>query len=223
VKQKQITKQNSKLIALILGIFLPLLVFGELALEIQKNGGILGWDASILLAIHQTAKEQIDVFAANLTNLGTSEGVIPATVAIALTLLFLRRWRQSAYLILSIAGCYILSPTVKVLFHRVRPSLWELTSALPSDYSFPSGHAMSSMTFVMALMVLSWGTRWFPGIAIAGSLFAVAIGWTRLYLGVHYPSDILAGWMLAIALAMTVSLLVKPHVSKVPISVPQEE
>jgi len=209
--QEQITNKNSTFILLTLGIFLPLLIFGEIALEVQKNGGILGWDGSILLAIHQTARVQIDIFAANLTNLGTSEGVIPATVAIALIFLFLKRWRQSFYLISTIAGCYTLSPMVKVLFHRVRPSLWELTTSLPSDYSFPSGHAMSSMTFAVSLMVLSWGTRWFLWVAIAGGLFAVAIGWTRLYLGVHYPSDVLAGWMLAIALAITIGLLVKPH------------
>jgi undecaprenyl-diphosphatase len=63
------------------------------------------------------------------------------------------------------------------------------------------------MTLVVALIVLTWGSRWSAFVSIFGAMFAVAIGWTRMYLGVHFPSDVIGGWMLAIAWGMGVSLL----------------
>jgi undecaprenyl-diphosphatase len=75
---------------------------------------------------------------------------------------------------------------------------------------------MSSMTFVVALLVLTWGTRWFGMVLSLGSLFVVSIAWTRLYLGVHFPSDILAGWMVSIAWAVGLSLLIRPHLTPSP-------
>lgn len=213
-KNLKFNLKNSKFIALLLGVYFPLLIFGELAIEVQKHGGILSWDAPILLAIHKTAQTQLDIFAATLTDFGTYWGVVPVTTALALILLFLRRWRQSGYLLTTIAGCYAINPTVKVLLHRSRPSLWELSTPLPSDFAFPSGHAMSSMTLVVALVVLSWGSRYCALIAIAGIIYALAIGWTRMYLGVHFPSDVLGGWMLAIAWAVGNSLLLKPSLTE---------
>jgi undecaprenyl-diphosphatase len=104
----------------------------------------------------------------------------------------------------------VINRTVKLLLHRARPHLW----ASPSpelDYGFPSGHAMSSMTFVVMLAVLTWNTRWRWWVLITGSLFVILIGWTRLYLGVHYPSDVLAGWMAALSWALGVSLVIRPN------------
>jgi membrane-associated phospholipid phosphatase len=204
-------KTNKKLKTLLWGVYFPLFIFVELAIAVWQNGGSLSWDAPILLAIHQTARAQLDAFAATLTELGNYEGVVPATAVIVIVLLFLRRRQQSIYLLTAILGCYILSPTVKLLLHRARPSLWESAYPLPSDYAFPSGHAMSSMTLVVALVVLSWNYRWRWLVLIAGSLFVIAIAWTRLYLGVHFPSDVLAGWMLSISWAIGISLLFPPR------------
>lgn len=96
-----------------------------------------------------------------------------------------------------------------MLLHRVRPHLWE-SPAPEFDYGFPSGHAMSSMTLVAVLVILTWGSRWRWWVLAAGTIFVLVIGWTRLYLGVHYPSDILAGWMASIAWAVGVSWVIKP-------------
>jgi membrane-associated phospholipid phosphatase len=56
-----------------------------------------------------------------------------------------------------------------------------------------------------------WNTRWRWIVLGFGSLFVVIIGWTRLYLGVHYPSDILAGWMVSLSWAIGMNLLIRPH------------
>jgi undecaprenyl-diphosphatase len=107
-----------------------------------------------------------------------------------------------------------ISYTTKLTFHRPRPHLWDLFYRLPSDCSFPSGHALSSMTLVVILVALTWGSRWCKWGLLFGSLFVLTIGWTRLYLGIHYPSDILGGWLLGISWGIGVSLLVKPRLDQ---------
>lgn len=197
---------------MIAGLYLPLFIFALLAVQIWQLEGGLTWDISILRAIHATAHTHLDRIAAIVTKFGTRWGVIPASIAISLGLLYTRRWRSLTYFAITMLGCDIINRTVKELIHRVRPNLWNYPHH--SDFSFPSGHAMSSMMFVAALVILMWETRWRSWVLALGSLFVGTIAWTRLYIGVHYPSDILAGWMMAIAWAVGVSLIVKPHLSK---------
>ena len=212
-KKLLITRWRS-LLVLLIGVYLPLQVFGVLALVVLGNKGGFPWDAPILFAVHQTAQAQLDVFAATLTKVGVFWGVFPVATVVSIALLRQRRWRSLAYLLITLPGSHFINRAAKALLHRVRPHLWDsLSSEL--DYGFPSGHAMSSMTLVAILVILTWGTRWCWLVLITGSLFVVAIAWTRLYLGVHFPSDILAGWLVSIAWSIGVSLILRPHFTKV--------
>ena len=197
------------LLLLFIGVYFPLQVFGELAEEVWENEAGFPWDVPILLAIHTTANGELDVMAATLTKLGVFWGVFPIATVTALVLFRRRWWRALAYLITTLVGSIIINRTAKVLLHRVRPHLWE-SPAPEFDYGFPSGHAMSSMTLVAVLVILTWGSRWRWSVLIVGAIFVLVIGWTRLYLGVHYPSDILAGWMASVAWAVGVSLVIRP-------------
>ncbi|MBD0343958.1 MAG: phosphatase PAP2 family protein [Coleofasciculus sp. Co-bin14] len=201
------------LLALLIGVYVPLQLFGELAEEVWENEGGFPWDVPILLAIHMTAQPQLDSFAVMLTKFGVFWGVFPVATGIAVVLLLKKRWRSLTYLVTTLLGSIVINRTTKVLLHRVRPHLWH-SPAPEFDHGFPSGHAMSSMTLVAALVILTWGTRWCWWVLMFGGLFVLSIGWTRLYLGVHYPSDILAGWMASIAWAVGVSLLIRTHVTK---------
>jgi undecaprenyl-diphosphatase len=207
VQQLLITHWRS-LLLLLLGVFLPLQVFGELAEDVWENEGGFPWDVPLLLAIHTTANPQLDVVVTMLTKLGVFWGVFPIATVTALALFNRRRWRSLTYLIVTLLGSIIINRTAKVLLHRVRPHLWE-SPAPEFDYGFPSGHAMSSMTFVAVLVILTWGSRWRWLVLIVGTIFVLVIGWTRLYLGVHYPSDILAGWMVSVGWAVGVSLIIR--------------
>lgn len=198
------------LLLVLIGVYLPLQVFGELAEEVWENEGGFPWDVPLLLAIHSTANPQLDVVAATLTRFGVFWGVFPIATVTALVLFSRRQWRSLTYLSTTLVGSIIINRTAKVLLHRVRPHLWE-SPAPEFDYGFPSGHAMSSMTLVAALVILTWGSRWRWLVLIVGVIFVLVIGWTRLYLGVHYPSDILAGWMASIAWAVGVSLVIRPQ------------
>jgi undecaprenyl-diphosphatase len=206
------------LLILLLGVYLPLQVFEILAVKIWQNAGGFPWDLPILWAVHSTANPQLDVLAVMLARFGSFWTALPILGAIALILLFQKRWRTLAYLLTTSIGSSIINRTAKEFMHRVRPNLWE-SSAPEFDFAFPSGHAMTSMTLVVILLVLTWASPWRWLLLTFSSLYVVAVGWCRLYLGVHFPSDILAGWMVALAWTIGVSLIIKPYVTKsIPIS-----
>ncbi|MBD2360605.1 phosphatase PAP2 family protein [Anabaena minutissima FACHB-250] len=207
--QKLLITYWRSLLLLFVGIYLPLQIFGLLALEVRYNEGGFPWDLQILVMVHSLAQSQLDVFAAILTKFGSFRTILPILSVIVLILLVQSRWRSLTYLLITAAGSATINRTAKEFWHRVRPDLW--TSVAPEfDYSFPSGHAMTSMTLIAILVVLTWGSSWRWLTVILGSMYLLAIGWTRLYLGVHFPSDIIAGWMVAIAWAIGVSLIIRP-------------
>lgn len=211
VSQKLFSAIRRSSPSIILGIFLPLQIFGFLALTLQEKNGIFAWDASFLLALHKTATPQLDQIASFLTNFGAIWGVAPIAFVIAFILLIQKRWRSFLFWTITLLGSYLINLNLKVYLHRIRPHLWESSYPPHLDYGFPSGHAMASMTFTVALLILMWKTPWRNWIAFFGSLFVVAIAWTRLYLGVHYPTDILGGWALSIAFALGIDLIIQPN------------
>lgn len=204
-----LTSQRNSILLLLLGVFLPFQIFGDLAEDVWEHGGF-PFDVSVLLAIHATAQPYLDEIATTLTKTGVFWGVFPATLLLLLILFIQRRWRALSYILITSGGCIVINRVAKVLLHRIRPHLW-VSPAPEFDYGFPSGHAMASMTLVVMLAILSWNSRWRWFVLVTGTLFVIMIGWTRLYLGVHYPSDILAGWMAALSWAVGVSILIRPN------------
>ncbi|MBD2295518.1 phosphatase PAP2 family protein [Anabaena sphaerica FACHB-251] len=202
------------LLLMLMGVYLPLQVVEILAVKIWQNEGSFPWDVPILMAIHSTANPRLDMIAVVLTKWGSFWTALPVLSAIALILLRKRRWRTLAYLLTTAVGNLIINRTAKEFMHRVRPQLW-VSKAPEFDYAFPSGHAMTSMTLVAILLILTWHRPWRWLVLTVGSLYLLSIAWTRLYLGVHFPSDILAGWMVALAWAIGVSLIIKPNLHKV--------
>ncbi|MBE9057613.1 phosphatase PAP2 family protein [Sphaerospermopsis sp. LEGE 08334] len=202
------------LLLMLMGVYLPLQVVEILAVKIWQNEGGFPWDVPILMAIHSTANPQLDIIAVVLTKWGSFWTAFPVLSAIAILLLRKHRWRTLAYLLITSVGNLVINRTAKEFMHRVRPQLW-LSKAPEFDYAFPSGHAMTSMTLIAILLILTWHRPWRWLVLTVGSLYLLAIAWTRLYLGVHFPSDILAGWMVALAWAIGVSLIIKPNLHRV--------
>ncbi|MDZ8023273.1 MAG: phosphatase PAP2 family protein [Nostoc sp. DedQUE01] len=200
------------LLLLFIGVYLPLQVFEILAVKVWENGDGFPWDVPTLLAVHSTQNPQLDVLAVMLARIGSPWTSSVIAAAIALILLLQKRWRSLAYVLTISAGSVIISRTGKELMHRVRPHLWD-SIAPELSFAFPSGHAIASITLVAILLILSWATPWRRLVFIFGSLYVIAIAWCRVYLGVHFPSDILAGWMVALAWAIGVSLIIKPYLT----------
>ncbi len=207
----KIASVNARLISnFFVAIFLPFSGFILLASHIWNQGKGFDWDISVLQWVHQTARPILDAIALHVTPLGIGWGVIPVLTILGAILTYQRNWRSLLYLIVTPIGSFLLNRTLKLYFHRERPHLWDVF--VPDlSYAFPSGHAMASTSFVIVLIVLAWNTRWRWVVLTAGSLFALAIGWTRIYLGMHYPSDVLAGWLLAIAWSMLTLSIIQPN------------
>jgi len=195
-----------RLLLVFIGVLLPLWVFGELA-EDLRAGEVFFFDAPLLQFAHSLAGDGWNTFFVQLSALGYLYGVVPADVVVILVLAVRRKLREGLFAGFAIIGSALLNLGAKQLFARARPSLWE-SIAPESSFSFPSGHAMGSMTLACVLVLLAWHTRWRWPVLAATSIFVVLVGLSRVYLGVHFPSDILAGWAAAITWTAVMYLLV---------------
>jgi undecaprenyl-diphosphatase len=139
--------------------------------------------------------------------------VIPIGLLVLLLFVRRRRWGDALFWGLAVGGAGVLNFAAKQLFERIRPNLW-LSIAPETTYSFPSGHAMGSMALVAALVVLLWPTRWRWLTLLVGSFFVLMVGLSRVYLGVHYPSDIVAGWTASLAWVVGVSVVLYGRLTK---------
>jgi len=201
------------LFLLFVAIYLPLQIFQILATQVWQYQAGFPWDVPVLLAVHSTANPQLDAVAVVLTKFGSFWTVLPILSAIAIILIWQKHWRSLVYLLITALGSTFINRTAKELWHRLRPDLWK-SLAPELDFAFPSGHAMTSTTLAIILLVLAWRSSWRWVALVFGVLYVLTIAWTRLYLGVHFPSDIVAGWMVAIAWGTGVSMIIKPYLVK---------
>jgi len=197
-------RHGMRLTLVFAGLLLPLWVFGELADEIHEHEAI-AFDEPLLLFAQSMARQGFDDFFVFMSKIGYEWGVVPFDVVLVVVLAVLRKYREAVFAAISLGGSSLLNIGAKLAFARERPSLWD-SIAPETSYSFPSGHAMGSMTLACVLFLLAWNTRWRWPVAALMVPFVVLVGLSRVYLGVHYPSDILAGWAVAMAWVATVFL-----------------
>jgi len=141
---------------------------------------------------------------AALTQLGSAYFLLPLSGVVIVLLYFLGRRNSALLIFLTVAGERLLLDGLKIVIQRPRPEL-EAHPVFTHSFSFPSGHAANTMTvFVaIALFALPPRSRWWA--LPTAIFFAALIAATRPWLGVHWPSDIFGGWMLA-ALSISAAL-----------------
>lgn len=157
-----------------------------------------------------------------ITVFGKSTIVIAGTIVLTLMLWLLAKHRQIAGLWLTMAGAAASAWLGKILLHRPRP----LGGVVIEDsFSFPSGHATLSMAFYGYIIYLFWVSKrsWSQKINIlfAGIFLISLVGFSRLYLGVHYFSDVAGGWLLGllwllIGISVTEVLIHANYVLRIP-------
>lgn len=195
-------------LALWLLLAVLLAAFVALAQDVYEHEGF-AFDAPLLSWLHALARPGVTSVARTLSAIGEPPVVGAAAALVVAALAAARRWRRALAFALEVGGAAALTLVGKAFFARPRPALYP--HLVPeTNYSFPSGHAMGDLAFFLALHILAWHSlrgRW-RWIGVAGVLVALAIGASRPYLQVHYPSDILAGWSFGAAWVLGVHLLV---------------
>ncbi|MEM9729119.1 MAG: phosphatase PAP2 family protein [Myxococcota bacterium] len=174
-----------------------------LGLASQVEPGPIGVDAPILRSVESARHESITGWMVGITDLGGSIGTTVVVFVVVGVLMVARRYRELAFFLVANVGALFLIRALKAAFARPRPSADVVVSITsPQSPSFPSGHALSAMVLYASifLVALAFDDPRLKRIATAIALILVPLmGITRVYLGVHFPSDVLAGWALGFA------------------------
>ena len=198
------------LAALLLVEVLLVAVFTWLAGEVV-GARTMAFDLRVRNAIHEQANPPLTDAMIGVTFLGGAYVIVSLAIVLCVSFWRAGLQRPARLLAIAVAGEIAIEYSLKLAFHRARPEPF-FGLSLPSGYSFPSGHAMATLIFYGTLAALltprltSRAVRWLLWLA-AGAL-AAAIGFSRVYLGVHYPTDVLGGylagliWVVALAIGV---------------------
>ena len=208
---------RSRLTALTALAAVSAVLFGVLSVELEawRLGGL---DAVVTSWVQAGRSPAVTAFMRAATALGSAAVLVPLALLAAAWV-----WRAPArgvrglsprqarlgalFLLTALAGSWVCDSLLKLAFHRARPGLWPLVAA--PGYSYPSGHATSSAAFYLAaayLVPLALGCRSSAGdarprrfaaaaVRVAAVGVTLLVGTSRIYLGVHYPSDVLGGYL----------------------------
>lgn len=153
------------------------------------------FDTTLLLWLHQFSNPILDRVMLVITQFGNPR-VVVTVAAVSLAILWLQRWKQEAKIFaLACLGAAILNTGMKLAFSKPRPELWQRLITEKS-FSFPSGHALGSVVlygFLAYLLAIAY-PKFSRIIYIVAVVAIMAIGLSRLYLGVHWPTDVVAGY-----------------------------
>ena len=182
----------------LLGVVVTGVLFGVLVYLIRRNAGVLAWDVWVA----HWAADHASLFSTRVlefvTNLGSTAAIV--VIAVSAAVHGVLRWRRVSvvlYLALVAVGQLVIVTLIKTAVDRVRPAIDPLAGF--SGASFPSGHSTAAAATFAAIALVVGRGRAPKARAVLGGLaiaIAVAVGCSRMFLGVHWFSDVLAGWAL---------------------------
>lgn len=177
--------------------------FAALASEVRE-GETQAFDEAVVRWMGAHRSPTLDAVMVEVTALGTGTVVVMIVVVAALFLVLNERKYSATLLLVSAGGGLLLNGVLKLGFNRPRPTIFlPVVQAVSS--SFPSGHAMSSAIVYGTVAYLAarlHRRRWARWLVMAFALVVIVlISFSRMYLGVHYPSDVVAGVMIGLAWA----------------------
>ena len=176
--------------------------FGGVAEDVITGDPLVILDQKIAVWFHEHATGTLTHVAIYITSLGSVAFLGGASLVTAVFFLWRRDWHWLLTLALTMGGGSLLNLLLKYLFHRERPILEQPIMTLAS-YSFPSGHGMGATLFYglaaifIAARLASW--RWRVPVFLSAFFLILLIGLTRIYLGVHYLSDVMGAMAAGLA------------------------
>jgi undecaprenyl-diphosphatase len=191
-------------------ISIALYAFFQIADEVSE-AEIAQLDSALLLAFRSPADiadpigpPWLEETVAEITSLGGYPILVAVVAAVAGYLLVVKRFGPALYVVLSVGAGTLLSQILKMLYDRPRPDIVDHL-VVTHTASFPSGHATMStvvyLTLAALIVRLVDQTRVRIYVISVATLVSVLVGLSRIYLGVHWPSDVAAGWALGVAWA----------------------
>src|SRR5829696_8023158 len=172
-------------------------LFGGIAEDVLTGDPIVRFDRVLDAYLHAHASPPLTTFFLVVTAFGSIETIVLLGVIVAAFLAWGRRWLFLGSWLAAVAGSAVLNQLLKGLFARPRPH-FDHPLLVETSYSFPSGHAMESfvvygmLAYFAVLALRTWESR--VGVVFGAALMVMLIGFSRMYLGVHYFSDVIAGY-----------------------------
>lgn len=209
-------RRHAAAIAVVVALFSLLAVLVALG-----AGGGLDWRIYDWVVTHRSGG--FDPFFVRFTTLGSWYVLAPIVLVLAALFAALRRWRDAAFILLAPACAIALNIALKIIVHRAPPGGADDDLVVHSRYSFPSGHTMTTTAVVAALFFIAWPTRWRWPVTVGTVVVAVTMGFSRVYVGVHWPSDVIAGWLMGTTTAWLVWLALYPRRAPLTSAPPPDE
>jgi undecaprenyl-diphosphatase len=195
------------ILALVIAILLAV-GLGWLATEVIE-GDTMRFDLDARNTIHAHATPALTTAMIVVSVIGEAYVMFPLTVVIVAAFWHLGHKYRAALFAIAMSGALAIDVPLKLAFRRERPNA-SFYYPLPRSYSFPSGHALFSIVFfgtLAALISPGLHAKWKKAILWAAAAFlAAVIGFSRVYLGVHYPTDVIAGYAAALVWVLAVAI-----------------
>jgi membrane-associated phospholipid phosphatase len=181
-------------------VLLLMIGLGLLDVHLLAHSRIGRADGSVDSTLARHRDHFLNVLTLGATDVAsTLQVIVLAAVVVVVTALVFRRWREPLFVVAAIAGEVVIFVVTTLAVHRPRPNVVKLDHAPPTS-SFPSGHTAASVALygAVAVLVIYFGARvaWRRLAVAVAILLPVLVGCSRLYRGMHFPSDVIGGALL---------------------------
>ncbi|WP_239551290.1 phosphatase PAP2 family protein [Paenibacillus elgii] len=195
MQPKQASLTGKYILIAVVIVLLSILIFIKFAHDLQKNQ-LERFDRTYIDWIQSHISPKLTVWMKGITELGSFQ-TLSVLLLVSVSLMVWRRKKWEAlFFMVAVTGGMLFNQLLKQIFERQRPILHRIVEE--TGYSFPSGHSMGSIVFygMLAMLLLMFVKS--PVlkllIAVTAGCLIIMIGVSRIYLGVHYPSDVAAGF-----------------------------
>lgn len=182
------------------------------ALAILSESAALPLDRLLLSFAAERRNELLDMFFYVVTWAGSFYILGPVTIIAIFLLVHKHLYTAAALLGIGFSGAALLCHIVKYYIERPRPDLYPQLVEITREPAFPSGHVTQITAFSLSILLLSrfLGSSWRLTVCILLSILTLLVALSRIYLQVHYPSDVLGGLLLAIAWVIAIHMILNP-------------